>query len=327
MKKSVVVTGANGYLGSYICRQLLAKEYQVIAFRFEHYASVIIDDPDIHYVHVDITKEILPQEGVNKATENKEIVAVINAAALLGSSDYERNYAVNALGVENMIRFSKQAGVKRFIQISSVVVLKKVKGPYGETKLIGQQITEKSDMDYTVFIPAMILGPESLGLNRILKNVFRFPVFVPLVGSGRQTQHPIFVKDFARAIVASIDKPKTFRKTYTIAGDSVIPFRDLVGMILLLKSKRKIFVPVSPAMVSMMGRIFQALQKVPIFTAEHVKGVMQDSKLDVADLKADLEFEGTPLQDALDYSLKKIGNNWSGYLKPRDEIVLRKEED
>jgi len=319
----IIVTGANGYLGSYVCHELIRHGYKVIGFTWDHYASVRIDHPDIGYVSCDIRKEILPQ--VKDFVEGKMITAIINTAALLGSSDYDQNYTVNAKGVENLIGFARESGVGRFIQVSSVVVLKVFKGPYGETKLIGQQLVEKSRLDYTVFIPAMILGPEGLGINRILKNVFRFPLFVPIIGNGSQTQHPIFVKDFARFIVMSIPEKNAFGKVYQIAGDKVIAFGDLIRLILKIKGKKRIFVTVHPSFARMLGRFFQKTQKVPLFTAEHVKGVMQDSRLDTSLITSDLDFKPTPLESSLEYCLSRIGDNWNYYLNPREEKKVKPE--
>ena len=200
--------------------------------------------------------------------------------------------------------------------------MKKFKGPYGETKLKGQEFLTVSGLDHTIFVPAMILGPEGLGINRILKNVFRIPFFVPLVGYGKQTQHPIFVEDFAKYIVKSINEEVTFGKTYQIAGDEVIPFKGLISLILKIRAKKKIFIPVPPGFIKLLGKGFQKFQKVPLFTAEHVKGVLQDSKLDTSLIRKDLDFEPTTLHDALEYSLTMIGNNWDYYLKPRDEKTI-----
>lgn len=320
MDKTIIVTGANGYLGSYVCRELLRQGYRVIGFKWDHWASVVIEHPDIEYIRCDIRESIRPQ--VREALGEKKIAAIVNTAALLGSSDYDRNYSVNALGVKNMMDFAHESGIKRFIQISSVVVIKEFKGPYGETKLIGQQMLEESDLDYTVFIPAMILGPEGLGINRILKNVFRFPMVVPLIGNGAQTQHPIFVKDFAKYVVKSIGQPGAYRKTYQIAGDTVISFRNFIRMMLKIRGSKKIFIPVPAWFARMLGKFFQKVQKVPLFTAEHVKGVLQDSNLDTSQLKKDLDFSPTPLEEAVRYSMDEIGNNWDYYLKPREEKVI-----
>lgn len=321
MKQTIIVTGANGYLGPYICKQLISEGYKIIALKYDHYASTIIDHQNIDYQYCDIRAEILPQ--IRDLVKGKTIHAVINAAALLGSSDYNKNFEVNAKGVSNMIEFCKATGIKRFIQISSVVVMKKFKGPYGETKLTGQEFLSDSGLDFTIFIPAMILGPEGLGINRILKNAFRIPGLVPLVGYGRQTQHPIFVKDFAKYIVKCINEEHAFGKTYQIAGEEVIPFRRFISLMLKIRSKNKIFIPVPPGIVKMLGKGFQKFQKIPLFTAEHVKGVMQDSELDTGLIRKDLGFEPTPLKEALEYSLSVIGDNWDYYLKPREEKTIR----
>lgn len=327
MIKHVILTGANGYLGSYVVRELLKQGYGVIACRFPHYASVIIEHELVTYVEVDITHTAEEQDALKKAIAGKQITALINAAALLGSSDYDANYQVNAVGVQNMMSFCRNHGIKRFVQISSVVVLKKVKGPYGVTKLKGQEMLVDSELDYTVFIPAMIMGPESLGLNRVLKNVFRLPLLVPLIGTGKETQHPIYVEDFASAIVASIGSVKAKRKVYEIAGDSVISFRSFIRLILKHYKKRKFFVFIPSFVAFMLGRLFQKVQKVPLFTAEHVKGILQDSNLDTTAIIRDLNFRPTPLPQALDKSLSVIGKNWDYYLNARPEKTFTFEAD
>ncbi|MEN8223870.1 MAG: NAD-dependent epimerase/dehydratase family protein [Bacteroidota bacterium] len=320
MDRTIIVTGANGYLGTYICKRALADGYKVIALKYDHYASTIIDHENIQYLHCDIRDNIAEQ--IDSALVGKKPEAVVNAAALLGSSDYDKNFEVNAKGVANLIDFCKLHGIKRFIQISSVVIMKKFKGPYGETKLKGQEFLTASGLDYTVFIPAMILGPEGLGINRILKNVYRVPFFVPLVGYGRQTQHPIFVKDFAKYIVRSIGESVAHKKLYQIAGDEVVPFRGFISLILKINGSRKLFIPVPPGLVKILGKGFQKFQKVPLFTAEHVKGVLQDSNLDTSLIREDLNFEPTPLPEAVEYSLSIIEKNWDHYLKPREEKVV-----
>jgi nucleoside-diphosphate-sugar epimerase len=323
MKKHIIVTGANGYLGKYVLTEAVKQGYHVIGFKYNHVRSVIIDHPHIEYIDCDIRKDILSQPGIEETVKDKQICGIVNAAALLGSSDYDENYQVNAQGVRNVIDFAEKAGIKKLIQISSVVVMKQIKGPYGITKLKGQEFLEASALDYTTFIPAMILGPESLGINRVLKNVFRFPLVVPLIGSGKQTQHPIFVKDFAKFIVKSIETPATNRKTYEIGGDTVLSFKALIKLILEIRNKKRIFVPVPVFVASFLGKLFQSTQKVPVFTAEHVKGILQDSKLNTEALEHDLDFNPTPLKEALQYSLDEIGTDWDKFIAPHPEKTIK----
>ncbi|MCB9023620.1 MAG: NAD-dependent epimerase/dehydratase family protein [Lentimicrobium sp.] len=323
MTDFVVVTGANGYLGSYVVREFLRQGIGVIACRFKHYASVVVEHPDVMYVETDISLPVTENSQLEKLVKGKQILAVVNVAALLGSADYDANLRVNAHGVQHMMDFARLHQIKRFVQISSVVVMKEIKGPYGVTKLKGQELLVESELDYTVFIPAMIMGPESLGLNRVLKNVFRFPFFVPLIGNGKETQHPVYVKDFARAIVASVQSDKSRRKVYQIAGDTVLPFRDFIRLILKHYGKRRVFIFVPAFVASMLGWFFSKVQKVPLFTAEHVKGILQNSRLDTSMLVSDLNYQPTPLVKALDESLDVIQTNWNFYLAPREESVIK----
>jgi len=323
MDKYVIVTGSNGYLGYYVCRKLLLEGYSVIGLKYHHFASRLIDNDHIRYFQYDLSKSLEQNPELLQYSGSKNIIAVINLAALLGNSIYANNYAVNADGVKNIMEFARLIKVNRVIQISSVVVLKKIKGPYGITKLKGQEFLTSSELDYTVFIPAMILGPESLGLNRVLKNVFRLPFVVPIIGSGKQTQHPVFVEDFAKMIVKSMETSGTFRKTYEIAGDTILSFKDFVRLILKIKKRKKVLISIPVFFARWLGWFFQLSQKVPLFTAEHVKGVLQDSKLDNHPLKADLEFNPTPLDKALEHCLDKIGSNWNYYLHNRVEEKVK----
>lgn len=325
MNKTLLITGANGYLGHYTVQEAVRQGYHVIAGSYPHFASVRIVHPRVQYVEIDLSIEAGAQHELNRLLQGHAVEAILNIAALLGSSDKEQNEKVNALGVKNMMELARRHQIRRFIQVSSVVVLKPIKGPYGEAKLRGQNYLTASELDYTVFIPALIMGPESLGLNRVLKNVFRFPFFVPLIGSGKETQHPVFVQDFAKALVEAVENPRTFRKTYQIAGDRVISFRNFVKAILKHHGKQRIFVPVPVGLAKTLGWFFQKVQKVPLFTAEHVKGVLQDSKLDISDLQRDTGFVPTPFEQALDQSLNAIGNQWNQMLKPRAERVIELE--
>ena len=326
MNKYLIITGANGYLGKYVILEAIRQGYHVIGFKYNHIRSVIIDHPDVEYIHCDISKPILVQPGIKEIIENKNIVGIVNAAALLGSSNIDDNRKVNATGVLHVLKFAETTRIKKIIQISSVVVLKKIKGPYGITKLEGQEILTSSTHDFTVFIPALILGPESLGINRILKNVYRFPFVVPLIGSGIETQHPVYVKDFARAIVISVESNNTSRKIYEIAGDQVISFKDIIRTILSIRHHKKVFFPIPVFIAIWLGKLFQATQKVPVFTAEHVKGILQNSKLDTKMLETDISFKPTPLHEALKFTLDRIGDNWSYYLSSHSEKTIIPDE-
>ncbi|HPG31191.1 MAG TPA: hypothetical protein PLQ81_10440, partial [bacterium] len=73
----------------------------------------------------------------------------------------------------------------------------------------------------------------------------------------------------------------------------------------------------------LIARYFQLTQERPLFTLEHIKGILQDSNLDTSELKKDLDFKPTPLKTALKECLDKIGNNYDYYIKGWGERVIK----
>ncbi|MDA3819344.1 MAG: hypothetical protein PF590_02595, partial [Candidatus Delongbacteria bacterium] len=113
------------------------------------------------------------------------------------------------------------------------------------------------------------------------------------------------------------------KKTYEIGGDTVLSFKTLIKLILEIRNKKRIFIPVPVFVASWLGRLFQATQKVPVFTAEHVKGILQDSNLNTKAMEQDLDFSPTPLKEALKYSLDEIGTDWDTFIAPHPEKTIK----
>jgi hypothetical protein len=117
--------------------------------------------------------------------------------------------------------------------------------------------------------------------------------------------------------VESLSNPAAFRKVYQIAGDTVLPFRELAARILNLGNQKKVFVSIPESVARVLGRIFETCQRVPLFTEEHVKGVLQDSSLDLTEIRRDLAYSPTSFEAALPKCLAAIGSGWSENLRPR----------
>jgi len=319
---TVVLTGANGYLGSYVCRELLNRGWGVIALKFRHARSTVFRHPRLEYFECDIGEPLTGRTELIEALRRSQPRAVINCAAILGSPDADENERINANGVGNLIHLATKNNIKKFIHISSVVTIKARRGPYGESKKHGDENLKKSGIDYTIFVPAMVLGPASLGLNRMLANIFRVPWIVPIIGSGRATQHPIFVEDFTRFIVDSVLDEKCSEKVYQIGGDTCLSFAEFVKEILEIRGTRKLLVRIPVWVARLLGWFFSRVQRTPIFTAEHVVGVTQDSILSTDELRSDLGLEATPFRLALEYSLDRIGDDWVSMMQPHPERVV-----
>ena len=233
--------------------------------------------------------------------------AVIHLAALVGSYIEKDNLEVNYIGTKHLLDACIANNVQRFIFISSVSAKRKAQGPYGRSKKLAEEVVSLSELNYTIFRPTTVMGRESLGLNRIIMNVNRFPFIIPMAGTGKQTRHPVYIKDFVKLITASIKNKNTYRKLYEVGGESVIYFKDLARLINeKLGNRKKLIIPVPIQFLKMAAFIFERTSKIPPFTTEHVNSLTENTQMDVKPAVDDLSFTPIPLDKMLEFIIEEI---------------------
>lgn len=205
----VLVTGANGFLGSEIVRQVVAENMPVRATD-RHEDSLF---PNVEYCQADILEpeSLLPSL--------KDVDAVIHAAGLahiFGRSDAETApfRAINEQGTANVAREASKAGVGHFILISSVSVygdgtlgatedsICRPQGPYAESKWEAEQraieVAQRGDMRLTIFRLATLYGEGDPGnVARLMRSIDRGR-FV-WIGDGSNKKSLLYRGDAARA--------------------------------------------------------------------------------------------------------------------------------
>jgi len=114
----ILVTGSTGFIGSAICRELVARGEQVTAFHRSGSNTRPLDDLTIEHRIGDLND---PASLINAV---KGVDAVIHCAAQLGSStDWRRFYDVTVRGTRALLDAARAAKVRRFVHTSSVAAL------------------------------------------------------------------------------------------------------------------------------------------------------------------------------------------------------------
>jgi nucleoside-diphosphate-sugar epimerase len=186
--KTVAMTGATGFVGAATMDCLLAAGWQIRALARRDQEPKIgvtwingaLDKPDSLFELCDGADVIL------------HIAGVVNAPDAAGFE------AGNVTGTANMIAAAKDAGVSRFVHVSSLSAREPKLSNYGASKMRGEKLVATSLLDWTVVRPPGVYGP---GDTEVLE-MFRMAQkgFVLLPPRGRASW--IYVDDLARLLTA-----------------------------------------------------------------------------------------------------------------------------
>jgi uncharacterized protein YbjT (DUF2867 family) len=186
--------------------------------------------------------------------------AVVNLVAIIkekGDVTFEK---MNYEGSVNAVNAARQAGVRRFLQMSALGAGNLPDFPYHYTKWRAENYVRDSGLDWTIFRPSIIFGPgEKAQFVTQLADVVRKAPVIPVVGDGRSRFQPVHLDDVSDAFIAALGDPATIGQTYELGGPEVLTYEEILDecAAALGKKKPKLHVPVGLMMpaAAMMGAV------------------------------------------------------------------------
>ena len=215
--KRVLITGAGGSIGSELCRQLLSGGADRL-YLFGHGENSIYEiDRELRLLQEEGVGEkatIVPVIGeIQDADYMRYILRRLRADVVLHTAAYkhvpmmEANpvaaVANNVFGTENLVNAAKEAGVERFVFISTDKVVSPA-GVYGASKRIAEEIVLQASL------------PESGGAGDTSTNGTYMVVRFGNVLSSRGSIVPLFQKQIARGGPVTVTHPEVSRYYMTI---------------------------------------------------------------------------------------------------------------
>ncbi len=231
----VLITGANGFLGSHVAERLSA--HDGVELRLMLRRSSLLDFLDgLGYERVD--GDLRDDASLTDAARGVD--TVIHLAGLVSALTEARYHEVNARGTEALVGAAKAAGVQRFVYVSSLaalgpsrdgVTLPATPNPvsgYGRSKLAGEHaaLAEKDAMSVVVVRPPAVYGER----DRALLPFYRIAKlgFVPVYGDGLRRLSFIHAHDVADAIIAAALADGLSGAVYTVCDGRTHTWRSLV---------------------------------------------------------------------------------------------------
>ena len=242
---TTLVTGANGFVGSALARQLLQRGHEVKALVRPGSDRRNLENLDIALVEGDLTDTA----SLKRAVSGCRVLFHVAADYRLWIPDPERMYRTNVDGTRELLRAAADAGASRMVYTSSVatlginpdrtpadestpVALGDMVGHYKRSKFLAEQavreLVEEQGLPAVIVNPSTPVGPRDVKptpTGRIILDTLRrkMPAYVD---TGLNIAH---VDDVAAGHLLAFERGEPGRR-YILGGEN-LSLQAILGMI------------------------------------------------------------------------------------------------
>ena len=326
--KKALVTGAAGFIGSHVVRQLLDENVSVRAMVRPGENTANIKELDIEITEGDI----LDPAAVKKAIDGVDTVFHLAAIYSIWMQDWGPMYEVNLQGSRNVLWGCLRAGVERVVYTSSIAAIGIAPGkelsnestPFNQynlgshyvlTKYLSQQEAlgfAANGLDLVVVNPVFPFGPGDIAPTPTGKMIIDI-----VKGVNRMTFNGglniVDVRDVARGHLLAAQKGKT-GEIY-ILGNQNITIDDFMAMVYQALGRKPYYLPKIPTTLLKGGTYAlrkwadHVSHKIPLSTPVEVKYASNYLFFDNSKAATELGLKFRPVADSIKDAIEWFTEN------------------
>lgn len=226
--KTVLITGANGFLGTALTEYFVQKGWRVIGLIHGEAKS---SSSKVSYHEYSLTDQV-------SADLFKGVDYFVHTAYVKQDVDNPNAMDLNVFAAKQLLAASSRAGVKRRIFISSMSAHSGAISVYGKQKLaIEKLFNSKSDVNIR---SGLILG--NGGLFKQMADHIKTKRIVPLIDGGKQPLQFIGINDLVKVIDTFLGNK--LNGTFTVAHPKSLTNKEFYQLVAAKLGVKAIYVPV-----------------------------------------------------------------------------------
>ena len=272
----ILVTGATGYVGGHLVKELLARGYHVRVATRSSVDKCIERWQDVETVVADA----LDLNQLLEALKGIHTAYYLIHSLLLGPREFEK------ADIQAAINFRKAAeinNVKRIIYLGALGDTQSSLSPHLRTRLQVAKELQIGKVQTTILRAAIIIGSGSASYE-ILKNlVDKLPIFLIPYWAKTKCQ-PISIGSLINILVGILETDETSGRSYDIGGKEVLSYEKMLKTFSKILNKKKLFIQSSFCNIKFYSYLASLLTPVP---APVIRLLMESCRYEVICKKED----------------------------------------
>lgn len=291
----VFLTGATGFVGSYVLRELVAQGHTARCLVRNPDAELAASGEQVEKVKGDILEPKSFLGTMRGCDAVIHLVGIIEEKPSEGITFEKIHYE----GTVNVVDAARDANIDRFIQMSANGARADGVSKYQTSKWAAEEYVRNAGFrEWTVFRPSVIFGdpgPDNPEFAKQLATslIAPFPV-LPMFGDGSFGMQPVSIAEVAAAFVQALTNGKTIGKAYCVAGQEVIPYSDVLDIITrALGHEPKFKIPQPLWLIRPLIQLGDSLGLLPI-SADQFEMLVEGNTCDSTHFYDDFDLTPTP---------------------------------
>jgi uncharacterized protein YbjT (DUF2867 family) len=305
---TVLVTGANGFVGSHLVPALVDAGHHVLA--------LVRDDDGAALVQ----RRLTPAQRTSVETRRGDVTKPDSLPAALAGADAVLHLAavprdwddgatlrlVNTEGTRNILAAASTAGVRRFVHLGALGVIDEPALHYASSKAKAMALVRESGLDWTILSPSLLFGPRD-GFFNILAGLVRMsPGIVPITGKGDARFQPLAISDLAKASVLTLGDDATIGREYLLGGPRSWTYREIVEEVLRGMDRKRLLVPMPVALIRLVAGASEAIRLPFPVATDQLRQLKYDNTGPLDCVRAGFGFDPLPMEGGLTHLRRKV---------------------
>ena len=305
---TILVTGANGFVGSHMIPALLQAGHRVVALVRDDDGGAQVtrrlpapkrDAVEIR--HGDVTRPDTLPAALDGAD------AVVHLAAIARDWDGGQTLRlVNTEGTRNVVAAMRGAGVERLVHLGALGVTDEPDLHYASSKAKAMGIVRGSGLGWTILAPSLLFGPRDGFFNLLAGLVRMSPGIVPITGSGRARFQPLAIEDLCRACVIALGDDAYVGRELLLGGPRYWTYREIVEEVLRAIGARRLLMPMPVAVIRLVAGAAEAVRAPFPVATDQLRQLRHDNIGPLDSVRSGFGFDPRPMEGGLTHLRRRV---------------------